>query len=209
VKDQVERSRVAHAHASLVTVLLVGLLFFLPFDALADGWISGFAGRAYGGVTDLEFSEAIKNRETWTYGFNAGTMGGGVFGAEFDFGYTPKFFGSGAAVDKSGVMTIMASLIAGIPVGGQYGAGIRPYGFFGLGLIRRNLEFVDILDNITTNDFGYNLGGGIMGFFNRTVGIRGEYRYFRNFKKDDIGSGLAERSPFDFSRASLGIVLRF
>jgi len=209
VRDQVERSRVAHADVPLVTVWLVGVLLFLPFEALADGWVSGFVGRAYGGVTDLEFSEAVKNRETWTYGFNTGAMGGGVFGAELDFGYTPKFFGSSGAVDKSGVMTIMGSLVAGIPVGGQYGAGVRPYAFFGVGLIRRNLEFVEILDDVSTNDFGYNLGGGIMGFFNRTVGIRGEYRYFRNFKKDDIGSGLSERSPFDFSRASLGIVLRF
>lgn len=181
----------------------VCLLLLLPFEARADGWVSGYFGRAFGGSTGLELGQALQNRDLWTYGFNAGGMGGGIFGAEFDFAYTPKFFGSQGIVQKSGVMTIMGSFIAGIPVGGQWGAGIRPYALFGVGLLRRHIEFSGILDNITSNDFGYDAGGGIMGFFNRTLGLRGEYRYFRNFKSDDNGN------TFNFSRASLGIVLRF
>jgi opacity protein-like surface antigen len=138
-----------------------------------------------------------------TYGFNIGGMSGGVVGAEFDFGYTPNFFGSDSGVQKSGVMTIMGSLIAGIPVGGQSGPGIRPYGIFGIGLIRRKIEFSEALDDISSNDFGYNVGGGIMGFFTNVFGVRGEYRYLRRFKSDDLGR------TFNFSRATLGIILRF
>ena len=150
----------------------------------------------------MDLGEAVKNRDAWTYGVNFGAMSGGVIGAEFDFWYTPDFFGTSGVVNKSGVMTIMGSVIAGIPVGGPSGAGIRPYGVFGVGLVRRSLEFKEIFDDISSNDFGYNAGGGIMGFFNQTVGIRGEYRYFWSFTSSD-------EKDFNFSRASLGIVLRF
>ena len=186
-----------------VVALLVGLSLIFPSEAHADGWVSGFIGNAFGGSGGGGLSEALKNRDTLTYGFNIGGMSGGVFGAEFDFGYTPNFFGKDSGVQKSGVMTIMGSLIAGIPVGGQSGAGIRPYGFFGVGLLRRKIEFSEVFDDISSNDFGYNVGGGIMGFFTTVLGVRGEYRYFRRFKSDDLGR------KFDFSRASIGIVLRF
>ena len=202
MKDPITKSDAARSGLLATVVLLVGLSFLFPSEARADGWVSGFFGRAFGGETGVDLGEALKDRYLWTYGFNAGGMGGGVIGAEFDFGYTPNFFGSKGIVDKSGVMTVMGSLIAGIPVGGQSGAGIRPYGVFGVGLIRRRVEFSGALDNISSSDFGYNVGGGIMGFFNQTVGIRGEYRYFWAFTSSD-------EQDFKFSRASLGIVLRF
>ena len=44
-------------------------------------------------------------------------MGGGIFGAEFDLSYTPKFYGAGSGIESSGVMTMMGSLIIGISVG--------------------------------------------------------------------------------------------
>ena len=114
-------------------------------------------------------------------------MGGGVLGAEFDLGYTPKFFGSDGTVTGSRLTTAHGSLMLGIPVGGQTGGGIRPYGVVGVGLISRRTEFSQTLSDITTNDFGYNVGAGVMAFFGDTFGLRGEYRYFRNFEKDDEG----------------------
>jgi opacity protein-like surface antigen len=206
VKKRLEKNSLEQCARSglWVVALLVGLSLVFPSEAYADGWVSGFIGRAFGGSSGGGgLSEALKSRDTATYGFNIGGMSGGVLGAEFDFGYTPNFFGSDSGVRKSGVMTIMGSLIAGVPVGGQSGAGIRPYGFFGLGLLRRNIEFSEALDDISSNDFGYNVGGGIMGFFTNVFGVRGEYRYFRRFKSDDLGR------KFNFSRATIGIVLRF
>lgn len=187
----------------LMVAVLVGLFFVFPSEAHADGWVSGFVGRAFGGSSGGDLAEALKNRDSVTYGFNIGAMSGGVFGAEFDFGYTPNFFGKDSGVQKSGVMTMTGSVIAGIPVGGQSGAGIRPYGIFGVGLLRRKIEFSGALDDISSNDFAYNVGGGIMGFFTNVLGVRGEYRYFRRFKSDDFGR------TFNFSRATIGIVLRF
>jgi opacity protein-like surface antigen len=181
----------------------------LPSFALADGWVSGFVGTVFGGATGQSLSESTRDSSSLTYGFNAGGMSGGIFGAEFDFGYTPKFFGTGDLVSASGVMTVQGSLIVGIPVGGQSGAGVRPYGLFGVGLIRRRIEFSGALENISKNDWGYNLGGGIMGFFTDLLGARVEYRYFRNFSSDDGSLNIFKPGTFNFSRFSGGIVLRF
>ena len=82
---------------------------------------------------------------------------------EFDFAYTPKFFGADAAVDTSNVTTAHGSVLIGIPIGGQTGGGIRPYGVVGLGMIRRQVDFLDFFDNISTSDFGYNVGLGSWG----------------------------------------------
>ena len=48
-----------------------------------------------------------------------------------------------------------------------------------------------------------------MGFFGDTFGLRGEYRYFRNFRADDAGFLNLEPGTFSTSRVSAGIVLRF
>ena len=34
----------------------------------------------------------------------------------------------------------------------------------------------------TKNDFGLDVGGGVMGFFSDNVGLRGDIRYFRGFR---------------------------
>jgi len=67
------------------------------------------------------------------------------------------------------------------------------------------------VDSISRNDFGYTLGGGVMGYFTDHVGLRGDLRYFRNFKADvvDITNVDFERGTFSFGRASIGLLLRF
>ena len=48
------------------------------------------------------------------------------------------------------------------------------------GCIRTNVEDVDdFFDVDTKNDFGLDVGGGVMGFFTDNVGLRGDVRYFR------------------------------
>ncbi len=187
---------------------MAGALVFAPTQADADTWISGFVGGLFGGSTGDSFRDSIENTSEATYGFSVGGMGGGVFGAEFDLGYTPKFFGTDGSVTSSRLTTAHGSLMLGIPVGGQTGGGIRPYGVAGVGLISRRAEFSQTLSDISTNDFGYNVGVGVMAFFNNTLGVRGEYRYFRNFQKDDDGL-FPDAGTFSFSRATAGVVFRF
>ena len=66
----------------------------------------------------------------------------------------------------------------------------------------------DIID-LNRNDFGVDFGAGILGFFSDSVGIRGEFRYFRSLE-DKVG-GFPDFEPdrFDFWRGSVGMVFRF
>jgi hypothetical protein len=66
------------------------------------------------------------------------------------------------------------------------GAGIRPYGSAGLGLIRSHIGGAgDLFDDLTINDFGINLGGDVNGQFNENVGIRSDIRYFRSLQDNE------------------------
>ena len=66
----------------------------------------------------------------------------------------------------------------------------------------------DVFDVRTKNDFGFDVGGGLMGFFSQNVGIRGDIRYFRSFEGGDNVTGLAV-SNFNFWRASAGLTFKF
>jgi opacity protein-like surface antigen len=147
-----------------------------------------------------------------SFGVSAGGMGGGVFGAEFDFGYSPNFFDEDSVFGKNNVLTAMGNLIIGIPFGGQRGAGLRPYVTGGVGLIRTDFDGLFEGEGSSSNDFGFNLGGGVMGFFSDHVGLRGDLRYFRTLEsgldEDDNLLPDFDLGNFDFWRASIGIVIR-
>jgi opacity protein-like surface antigen len=195
---------------SLLSLLVVSsTLLLAPPPAAADGWVSGFIGTVFGDEAGGDFAAALEDPSNTSYGFTLGGMGGGIFGAELDVGYTPSFFGSSGLIDSSGVLTATGNLLLGVPIGGQSGPGIRPYGTIGLGLLRRNVDFLGGFESIDRNDFGYTLGGGVMGFFSNVFGIRADYRYYRNFQKDEEGFLGFDTGTFSFSRASAGIVLRW
>jgi opacity protein-like surface antigen len=186
-------------------------LAFAPSAAWADGYFVPFIGANFGGDVGRPLSETVDERNRMTFGFGVGGMAGGIFGAEFDFGYTHNFYASdGTVVTKSNLITAMPALVIGIPIGGQSGPGIRPYLLAGAGLLRRDLDF-DTLDSLSRNDWGYTVGGGVMGYFSDRVGLRADLRYFRNFKVDDIDITDVDVEPgtFNFGRASIGLLLRF
>src|SRR5687767_7098493 len=132
-----------------------------------------FIGANFGGNVGRPLSETVDERNRLAWGFGVGGMAGGIFGAEFDFSYTNNFYASdGTVVTKSNLITAMPALVIGIPVGGQSGPGIRPYVLAGAGILRRDLDF-NTVDTLSRNDFGYTLGGGIMGYFSDRVGLRG------------------------------------
>jgi opacity protein-like surface antigen len=195
----------------LSTAIAALALTIAPSMAFADGYFVPFIGANFGGDVGRPLSETVDDRNRMTFGFGVGGMAGGIFGAEFDFGYTRNFYANdGTVVTKSNLITAMPALIVGIPIGGQSGPGIRPYVLAGAGLLRRDLDF-DTLDNLSSNDFGYTLGGGIMGYFSDRVGLRGDVRYFRNFQVDefDLDGIDFEEGTFNFGRASIGLLIRF
>lgn len=182
--------------------LLVLLVLTCPAVARADGWISPFFGVNFGGKVPEE-------REPKTYGVGIGGMGGGIFGFESEISFSPDFFGESDDVflGSNNVLTWMNNVMIGVPIGGQHGFGVRPFVTGGIGLIRRRVEVASDLVELSSNDFAYDVGGGVMIFFGSHFGIRGDYRYYRNFGEDDEEFDPGE--TFDFSRVSGAAVFRF
>lgn len=186
------------------------MIFAAPSPARAEGYVSPWIGVNFG---SNPFDSLANGREVdggrTSYGVTVGYMGAGVIGGEFDFGYSPSFFGDDSDFGSNNVLTGMANVIIGIPFGGTSGAGIRPYVTGGLGLIRTSYGEILNFDAVSNNDFGYNLGAGIMGYFATHIGIRGDVRYFRTLQDNDGGNGVdLDLGGFHFWRASIGLVIK-
>lgn len=191
-----------------VIVLAVALVLAAR-AAQADGFVSPFIGVNFGGDAGTTLSDAVKDSSKVNVGVAIGYMGGGVFGIEEDIAYSPNFFGNGGPIDSSNVVTAMSNLIVGLPFGGQRGAGFRPYVSGGVGLLRQRVDTIGSLVSFSAGNFGYDVGGGFMGYFSDHVGLRGDLRYFRNFAKTDDNAFGITPGPFNFSRASAGLLVRF
>jgi opacity protein-like surface antigen len=184
---------------AIKTLLVLGALalVLVPAQARADGFIAPWAGTNWGSTID---------NGRGTFGITAGFMGQGIFGAEADFALSPSFFGSQNDFGHNSVATAMGNFIVGIPLGGTHGAGLRPYVSAGAGLLRTQLERGNDLFNISSsnNDLGWDAGAGVMGYFSQHVGLRGDFRYFRD--TDDHGGGSANN--LHFWRLGFGVTLR-
>jgi hypothetical protein len=184
---------------ALLTAAAALVMIGIPATARADGFVSPWAGVQFGGtlqnVGDID-------RGKGAFGVTAGAMGGGIIGGEFDFGYGPNALGS-----NTSMLDFMGNLIIGVPIGGQSGGGVRPYVSGGVGLLRSQVDSGTVF-NVTSanNQFGWDLGGGVMGFFGDHFGLRGDFRFMRTF--DQTIFGITNVGHLNFTRLSLGVVFR-
>lgn len=184
-----------------------------PATARADWLFTPNIGAGFG----MNSGDAASGGEHLTYGVSLGWMGAGIIGWEADLAYTPEFFeGDDDDLDvlntgDSNVTSIMGNILVGIPIGGQTGGGVRPYFAGGAGLLQTRVEDVgDALFEVDNNDFGINLGGGVMGFMTDNVGFRGDLRYFRAFGEDTGNDQVdLDFSDFDFWRGTVGVTFRW
>src|SRR5262245_31955174 len=117
---------------TFVLALLLGT--FVPAAAHADGFLTPFAGINFGGKSGGAFGDAFDARR-FDWGVSLSFMSAGILGMEADIAHSPDFFGS-TDIGGSSVLTATGNLLIGIPIGGQQGAGFRPYVVAGLGVIR-------------------------------------------------------------------------
>lgn len=184
-----------------------------PAPASADWLFTPFIGATFGGSANIGGAGEDFNDE-WerklNYGASLAFMGGGALGFELDFGYSPNFFqispndGDFDFSSSSNVTTAMANLMIGAPLGS-----VRPYVSGGVGLIRSRVDVDQLFSTIDSTDFGFNAGGGIIGFFSSNVGLRADIRFFRqaqDVKPDGIDLQLGS---FKFWRGTLGLTLKF
>ena len=189
-----------------------------PAKASADWLFTPFIGMNWGASVTFadqfgDFDDEFEKRGT--FGASLAWMGGGMAGFELDFGYTPNFFesteGSGDfSYGDNNLTTVMANVTVGAPVGGTSGAGIRPYASGGLGIIRSRIGDAEDLFDVSTNDWGFNVGAGVAGFFTDNVGFRGDVRYFRSLADNEPDDELdVALGNLQFWRGSVGITFRF
>lgn len=193
------------------------LLALLPKPAAADWLFTPYVGGLFGGSADFgdfaDIDDEIEQRVT--FGGSIGYMGAGFFGVEADFGFAPNFYedtvGPGNfKFGDSNLFTAMGNVIIGAPIGGQQGPGFRPYASGGIGVIRSRITANTFFDEVSTNDFGYNVGGGFFGFFSDNFGLRGDLRYFRSFEDNESDGELdIALGDLRFWRGSVGATFRW
>jgi opacity protein-like surface antigen len=211
--------------STALALLIVGTL---AAPARADWFATPYFGVVFGGaanqfhVTDLddEFEQRVN------FGGSIGYRTKGVFGFELDYNVAPNFFQfTGGTNDfdllnfDSSVQTLMGNVVIAIPVGGSTGAGFQPYVTAGFGTIRTQLRSAsDVFDDITSNDSGFNVGGGANIFATTHFGFRGDVRYIRGFESLDDEDPIADNPIFDepfatdvfhFWRGTVGVTFRW
>src|SRR5262245_19330097 len=134
-------------------IIGMGVMFALsmaPSVARADGLIVPFFGVNFGGDSGQSLGTAT-NADRFNWGVSFAWMGGGVFGFEGDFGYSPDFFGK-TDLGGSKAVTVTGNVLLGVPFGGQKGFGIRPYGVIGVGLLHTDVEGFQGLARLRENE---------------------------------------------------------
>ena len=189
-------------------------LMLAPASANAQSWFfTPFVGGNFGGNADFgdfpDNDDAVERRIDFgaTLGWNPS-----VVGFEIDLGWSPNFFENTAGdanfeFGDSNVTTIMGNVL----FSAKPGSGIRPYGTAGLGLIRASVtSATGLFNDLSTNDLGVNIGGGLNGYFNDNVGIRGDIRYFRSLQDNQPDNEFdLSLGSFDFWRGSVGLTFRW
>jgi opacity protein-like surface antigen len=175
----------------------------LASPSFGQGFISPLIGFNFGGDSGCPEVTSCEDKNL-NLGVAVGALGG-FFGTELEFAYAQDFFGEIPGV-SSNVLTLMGNVM----LAPRFGP-VQPYGLIGVGLIKSRADLnVGDLSDTDNNDFGWDVGGGLMVFFNDNIGVRGEIRHFHAFQ--DFRAfflEVDEQTKLDFGRAAAGVVFRF
>src|SRR5262245_30799434 len=174
----------------------VMLLVLAAGSARADVLLTGFGGAAFGGVTD---------RSRGTYG-GALAFLGGLFGFEFEFATVPDAFGPGGegVFTQNDIVTLMGSFMLASP------GPVRLYGAGGAGIMKTRLADPNRFFDVDSNDFGINVGGGIIGYVGEHFGLRGDVRFFRDLQDPTPDNGFdIDLGNVDYWRVVGGLTIKF
>jgi opacity protein-like surface antigen len=189
----------------LFLIFVFAILFAVSsaHNVAAEGFVSPFIGYNFGGDTGCPTVTNCDDKHA-NYGVSLGAIGS-IVGFELEFAHTNDFFGQSS--ESSSVLTLMSNLMVGPKI-----SAVQPYVVVGLGLIRTSVSD----SSNDQNQFGWDVGGGIIGMFSKHVGIRGDIRYYRSFQILDF-SNLPPNSPvaglggnkLDFGRAAIAAMFKF
>jgi opacity protein-like surface antigen len=182
-------------------ILAIALTLSLAHDVHAQGFISPFIGYDFGGDASCPNITNCQDKKL-NAGVAIGSMGS-ILGFEEELGYAKDFFGDSLSFSSS-VLTLMSNLMV-VPAVGP----VHPYVLGGVGLIKSHVEFTTAsLLTTNNNNFGWDLGGGVIVLFGGHLGVRGDIRHFHSFQDRILGFDLSN-SKLNFGRASAGLVVKF
>jgi opacity protein-like surface antigen len=185
-----------------IQVAAVLILVGTARPASAQGFVSPFIGYNFGGDSGCpEITNCEDKHVNWGLGFGAL---GGIVGFEAEVAKTSDFFGS-TSNQSSDVLTFMGNFMLAPKIGP-----IQPYGEAGIGLIRTRVENAG--EDSDENQIGWDIGGGVIAFFNRHVGLRGDIRYFHSFQLLDtskLPNLPINETKLNFGRFAGALVLKF
>jgi hypothetical protein len=194
-------------------------LLAAPATASAEWHITPMVGLTFAGKTTITDLDEGTGKRHPNVAASVALLGGGLLGVEGVATLTPGFFQSGddsvlfqpgggtPIVEKSRLSTVMGNVVVTAPRRWtEYN--LRPFVSGGFGLIRASkLEAADLLST-TVNLFGYNIGGGAIGFLTRDTGVRFDIRYYSTVRGTDHGAIAVGDVHLRFMTASIGLVFR-
>ena len=212
----------------LRTALTLLFLGSVAAPARADWYLTPSIGAAFGGAANQFVFNDLDDEfeQRMNFGGSFGWRSKGIFGVEVDYNVAPNFFQfTGGTNDfdlfdlDSSVQTLMGNVVIALPIGGSSGMGFHPYLTAGLGTIRTQLRSEsDVFDDITSNDTGFNVGGGAHFFLGTHFGLRADVRYVRGFESLDDEDPIEDNPFFDqpiatdvfnYTRGTVGLTFRW
>ena len=190
-----------------VVALLVASIFLGAPSADAQGYVIPSLGVVFGNQSAQGRANFIADLG-WLSRFEP-------LGFELDVMYAPSFFGNQGPYGENSVTTAMANIVVAGGGRGRYGLGrrrtlLRPYVSGGAGVMHEVVTTSDAANKISNNDLALSLGAGVMAFTSRSVGVRGDVRYFRDLIDTQSGNTTnIDFGAFHFWRASIGVILAF
>jgi opacity protein-like surface antigen len=192
----------------LVGILAIGITLCTATQARAQGFVSPLIGLDFGGDAQCPNLTGCQDKK-----LNASVSFGGlgpVFGFEEEVAYAPNFFGNAAGLSSS-VLTLMSNIMIGPKIGP-----VQPYVEGGIGLVKSHVDLSTgpailppAIFTTSNNTVGWDFGGGVIGSVSTHLGLRGDLRYFRSFQDLTIQGFTINSSKLNYTRASIGLVLKF
>jgi hypothetical protein len=157
----------------------------LEGSAAAQAMFTASIGNAFGG-------DAPSKKRTWAVAIGGGGAHG--IGSELEFSETRKFFETANGIAHGKIVTLMPSIFVMVPI-----ARVRPYGIFGFGFIRQRTDESPggLFSNLSNDDIGYSVGGGVTFKFAQHAGVRADLRHFK----------VRTANGISFQRLLFGLVL--
>lgn len=197
----------ALVRATVLTGLCLGAS---SASARADIIITPFVGKTFAAQTTFLIVANVE-KQTWVVGTSAAWLTSSIVGAEVDFAYAPRFFGSDAlnlTVPGSNVTSLTGNVLLTLPVSITRES-LRPYVSGGMGVLHAGADDALAINTLDRNMLALSIGGGAIGFLNSRAGVRFDLRHIRSTSKEVDNGTLLTEPRLGFWRATIGVAIRY